>query len=237
MRGGSALRAVSAGPAPGGAGSAGVGAEPPPVARAPGAAPGRDPLGNQRAPLGDFSARSVTRIQGRTEFFLLPAFVLVGSVSLSTFIAPSPGGARGSPAALCAASVGLWEVPLELFTELLQPPWNTEGWLQVGSGSFQRLLFSARFFPAKLCLRGADTLYAFATLGPGGGLRAALLSPLPVRSLVLPGAAGRSPAGRAFFRAGVPWCSPASLLTQAPLPGGSSRMGNISCGSGVNSRT
>lgn len=59
-------------------------------------------------------------------------------------------------------------MPPELFTELLQPPWNTEGWLEVGSGSFQRLRSSARFSPAKLCLRAADTLLAFATLGPRG---------------------------------------------------------------------
>lgn len=31
-----------------------------------------------------------------------------------------------------------------------------DGWLEVGSGSFQRPRLSARFSPAKLCLRGAD---------------------------------------------------------------------------------
>lgn len=100
-----------------------------------------------------------------------------------------PGGARGSPAAIWAASLGLWEVPPELFTELSQPPWNTAGWLEVGSGAFQRL--SARFSPVQLCLRGADTLLAFATgptLAPLGRRRAAVLSPLPARSLVPPAA-------------------------------------------------
>lgn len=153
-----------------------------------------------------------------------------------------PGGARGSPAVLWAASLGLWEVPPELLTELLQLPWNTEGWLEVSSGSFQRLRWFAPLSPAKFCLRGADTLPfprwdpEGTTLGPRGRRRAALLCPLPARSLALPGAAGRSPAGCGFSRAGVSWGSPdrsprcpAPLPTQTPLPGGASRMGDISC--------
>lgn len=96
-----------------------------------------------------------------------------------------PGGARGSPAVLWAASLGLWEVPPELLTELLQLPWNTEGWLEVSSGSFQRLRWFAPLSPAKFCLRGADTLPfprwdpEGTTLGPRGRRRAALLCPLP----------------------------------------------------------
>lgn len=114
-----------------------------------------------------------------------------------------------------------------------------DGWLQAGLGSFQCLRLSARFSPAKLCLRGADTLCQAGTArGPrwdplAGGVRlcSALCPPVP----------GSSPAGRGSFRAGVSWGSlersPAPLPTQAPLPGGASRMGNISYGSGVNSRT
>lgn len=102
-----------------------------------------------------------------------------------------PGGAQDSPAGLWAASLGLWEVPPELFTELSQPPWNTAGWLEVVSGSFQRLRLSARFSPVKLCFRGADSFFAFSTgptLAPLGRRRAAVLSPLPARSLVPPAA-------------------------------------------------
>lgn len=222
---------------------AAVGAEPPPVARPPGTAPGRDPLGNQRAPPGDFSARSVTRIQGRTEFFLLPAFVLVRSFSLSTFIAPPRvvPGARPQHFARLRWDFGRCRPSYS------RSCCSRRGTRRDGCKWALGLLSAYGFLPASPPLNfvsEALTLFAFATLGARGGRRAALLSPPPVRSLVLPGAAGRSPAGRAFFRAGVPWGSPersprstAPLLTRAPLPGGSSRMGNISCGSGGNSRT
>lgn len=76
-------------------------------------------------------------------------------------------------------------MPPELLTELLQLPWNTEGWLEVSSGSFQRLRWFAPLSPAKFCLRGADTLPfprwdpEGTTLGPRGRRRAALLCPLP----------------------------------------------------------
>lgn len=212
----------------------------PPVARALAAAPGRDPLGNQSAPPGNFSARSVTRIQGRTELFLLPAFVLVRSFSLSTFIAP----ARVVPAARPQHFGRLrWDFgrcrPSYSRSCCSRRGTRRDGWLEVGSGSFQCLRLSARFSPAKLCLRGADTLCQAGTArGPrwdplAGGVR--------LCSALCPPVLGSSPAGRGSFRAGASWGSPerspAPLPTQAPLPGGASRMGKISYGSGVNSRT
>lgn len=139
--GGSAGRAVSASPAPGAAGPAGVGAEP---RLSPGLPPqSKGSSGRLLCEVGNANTGA-----HRT---LPPSCFCSRRELLAVHVQRAcPGGARGSPAALWAASLGLWEVPPELFTELLQPPWSTEGWLEVGSGSFQRLRWCARFFPAQL---------------------------------------------------------------------------------------